>query len=308
MKCGCRRYSSKRGFILVSVLISLSVLLTAAMGFAWFARNEMRRTETRVYMIQSRSVAEITCSLVSEKIGADKNGYDGFTESLYSRTHPIKLEIGDFTAEVTVTPLDNKIPLRGLFLPDGITARKEYESAWDDLWMRLKLPNVGTLVLDFMDKDDRQKLGGSERENNINRVVSDLSELKLLPEVNDGIIYGNELLPGGLDRYVTAYGTEKINVNVAESEVIATLDDMIDLNHAQSLVASRMLNPIKSLDDLRTLPGFPSAAVTKLANVLGFESGYFQLDINVKQGDRERNYRVTVQRSGSSCTIVRWEE
>lgn len=308
MKRGCRRSSSKRGFILVSVLISLSVLLTAAMAFAWFARNEMRRTETRVYMLQSRSVAEIACSLVSEKIAADKNGYDGFTESLYSRTEPLELEIGDFTAEVTVTPLDDKIPLRGIFLPDGITVRQEYEHAWDNLWAKMKLPDAGTLVLDFMDKDDRQKLGGSERENNINRIVSDLSELKLLPEINDYILYGHELLPGGLDRYLTVYGAEKININVAEAEVIANLDDMIDLNHAHNIVTSRMIEPVKSLDDLRALPGFPGAAATKLANVLGFESTYFRLDIHVAQNEMERNYRVTVQRSGSSCTIVRWEE
>ncbi|MDL2297557.1 type II secretion system protein GspK [Synergistaceae bacterium OttesenSCG-928-D05] len=307
MRRGCRK-SSSRGFILVSVLISVSLLLSSAMAFAWFARNEMRRTETNVYMAQSRSVAEIACTLVSEKIGGDKNGYDGFTEALYSRVEQIELEIGDFQAIVTVTPLDDKIPLRGLFLPDGITVRNEYEAAWDNLWAAMRIPDVGTLVLDFMDKDDRQKLGGSERENNINRLVSDLSELKLLPEINDNILYGHERLSGGLNRYVTVYGTEKINVNVAEPEVIANLDDMVDLNHAHSLVSARMISPIKNLEDLRALPGFPGAAVTKLANVLGFESTYFRLDMSVKRDDLERNYRVTVQRSGSSCTIVRWEE
>ena len=102
---------------------------------------------------------------------------------------------------------------------------------------------------------------------------------------------------------------EKINVNVARPEVIAILDARIDLSQARSIVAARIISPIKSLDDLKKLPALPDAVVTKLANVLGFESTYFRVVMKVKnKAGKERNYRIILERAGASCKISRWEE
>ena len=70
-----------------------------------------------------------------------------------------------------------------------------------------------------------------------------------------------------------------------------------------------MLSPVESLDDLRRVPGFPSAVVTRLANVIGFKSDFFRVDMSVADKfKRERNYRIILERGGDSCVIVRWEE
>ena len=310
MKSGSRHQlsSSGSGFILVSVLLSVTMLLTTATAFAWFARTEMKRAEMNRFILQTRSAAEIACSLIGAKIAADKNGYDSVREPLYSAAS-VNLELGDFKVSAAIRPLDDKIPISGIFLPDGVTVRKEYEEGWKNVWEYLKREELGTIVLDFMDKDDKQKLGGSERQDNIDRLISDLSELKQLPEADDGLIWGTAKIPGGFDRYFTVYGREKINLNVANPEVIAILDDGIDLAQAKSLAAARIVSPIKSLNDLKKLPGFPEAVVTKLANIFGFESTYFRVNMTVStEAGRERNYRIILQRSGSSCKIVRWEE
>ena len=244
---------------------------------------------------------------MSRRIAEDRNGYDGPTESLYDPYEHVKLEIGDYTAEVQVRPLNDKIPISGLLLPDGVTPRSEYETAWENGWEALELPRLAWEVVDFIDADTDQRLGGAERETNINRMISDLSELCAMPEITDGVLWGTDEIPGGLARYVTVTGGEKINVNVAAPEVLAVLDDALTPSHARSIAAYRLVNPIKDMEGLRNVPGFPASLTTKLANIIGFESTHFLLSVKVSDGAGSvRNYRVVVERGGSGA--YSWEE
>lgn len=295
------------GFILVSVMIASATLLTAATAFAWFARTEARAEAARERIYRFRNAAQIAVNIMSRRIAEDRNGYDGPTESLYDPYEHVKLEIGDYTAEVQVRPLNDKIPISGLLLPDGVTPRSEYETAWENVWEALELPRLAWEVVDFIDADTDQRLGGAERETNINRMISDLSELRAMPEITDGVLWGTDEIPGGLARYVTVVGGEKINVNVAAPEVLAMLDDALTPSHARSIAAYRLVNPIKDMEGLRNVPGFPASLTTKLANIIGFESTHFLLSVKVSDGaGNVRNYRVVVERGGTGA--YSWEE
>lgn len=295
------------GFILVSVMIASATLLTAATAFAWFARTEARAEAARERIYRFRNAAQIAVNIMSRRIAEDRNGYDGPTESLYDPYEHVKLEIGDYTAEVQSRPLNDKIPISGLLLPDGVTPRSEYETAWENVWEALELPRLAWEVVDFIDADTDQRLGGAERDTNINRMISDLSELRAMPEITDGVLWGTDEIPGGLARYVTVVGGEKINVNVAAPEVLAVLDDALTPSHARSIAAYRLVNPIKDMEGLRNVPGFPASLTTKLANIIGFESTHFLLSVKVSDGaGNVRNYRVVVERGGSGA--YSWEE
>ena len=295
------------GFILVSVMIASATLLTAATAFAWFARTEARAEAARERIYRFRNAAQIAVNIMSRRIAEDRNGYDGPTESLYDPYEHVKLEIGDYTAEVQTRPLNDKIPISGLLLPDGVTPRSEYETAWENVWEALELPRLAWEVVDFIDADTDQRLGGAERDTNINRMISDLSELRAMPEITDGVLWGTDEIPGGLARYVTVIGGEKINVNVAAPEVLAVLDDALTPSHARSIAAYRLVNPIKDMEGLRNVPGFPASLTTKLANIIGFESTHFLLSVKVSDGaGNVRNYRVVVERGGSGA--YSWEE
>ena len=301
--------AKNRGFILVSVLLATTLLITAATAFAWFAGTESKRIAARETIVKCRSVAEIAAQIIGKKIAADKNKYDSRTEPLYAPGQTTNINIGEYKISAKITPLDDRISVNALFLPDGVTVRKEYETAWNAVWDELGYPQMAAQVADFMDKDKNQKLGGTERDGNINRPVSDLSELRGIPELDDGILYGTKKKPAGLARYLAAGGGQKINVNVARPEMIAKLDEGLSLSHAQSVASYSLLNPITSLDDLKKVPGFPPAIATKLANVIGFESTEFLIQMNVKDAaGRLRNYRITVRRGGNGCVVVRWEE
>ena len=295
------------GFILVSVMIASATLLTAATAFAWFARTEARAEAARERIYRFRNAAQIAVNIMSRRIAEDRNGCDGPTESLYDPYEHVKLEIGDYTAEVQIRPLNDKIPISGILLPDGVTPRSEYETAWENVWEALELPRLAWEVVDFIDADTDQRLGGAERETNINRMISDLSELRAMPEITDGVLWGTEEIPGGLAQYVTVIGGEKINVNVAAPEVLAVLDDALTPSHARSIAAYRLVNPIKDMEGLRNVPGFPASLTTKLANIIGFESTHFLLSVKVSDGaGNVRNYRVVVERGGTGA--YSWEE
>ena len=295
------------GFILVSVMIASATLLTAATAFAWFARTEARAEAARERIYRFRNAAQIAVNIMSRRIAEDRNGYDGPTESLYDPYEHVKLEIGDYTAEVQIRPLNDKIPISGLLLPDGVTPRSEYETAWENVWEALELPRLAWEVVDFIDADTDQRLGGAERDTNINRMISDLSELRAMPEITDGVLWGTDEIPGGLARYVTVVDGEKINVNVAAPEVLAVLDDALTPSHARSIAAYRLVNPITDMEGPRNVPGFPASLTTKLANIIGFESTHFLLSVKVSDGaGNVRNYRVVVERGGSGA--YSWEE
>lgn len=288
-------------------MMATATLLAAATAFAWFARTEARAEAARERIYRFRSVAEIAVNVMSRRIAEDANGYDGPSEPLYDPYEHVKLEIGDYVAEVQICPLNDKIPISGLLLPDGVTMRSEYETAWENIWEALELPRLAWEVIDFIDTDTDQRLGGAERDVNINRMISDLSELRAMPEITDGVLWGTEDAPGGLARYVAVTGGEKINVNAAAPEVLAVLDDELTLSHARSIAAYRLVNPIRDMEGLRSVPGFPASLTTKLANVIGFESTHFLLSVKVSDvAGNVRNYRVVVERGGSAP--YSWEE
>ncbi|WP_281681043.1 type II secretion system protein GspK [Synergistes jonesii] len=297
-----------RGFILISVLFATTLLLTSATAFAWFARTEAKRAAARENILKCRGAAEIAAGIAGKKIAEDANGYDGFDEPLYAPGQDVRIEIGNYAVTVHMTPLNGKMPLNAILLPDGVTPRAEYRAAWNAIWEEAGHAELAQRVIDFIDVDDRQKLGGAESEKNINRPLSDLCELKALPEIDDAILWGDEEHPGGVARYLDVLGGQKINVNVAEPEMIAKLDPEISLETARGVASSRLSRPIKSLDDLRRVPGFPPALATKLANVIGYESTDFLLEMRVEpKGGAPRNYRIRVRRSKGSCMIEEWE-
>ena len=105
------RSRGKKGFILVSVLISTGLLLTIATGFAWYAKTELARMSASKFAFETRSVAETALAAVKTAILADSNAYDSFSEPLYAPLTPMTAEIGKYRADVTVEPLCGEIPV-----------------------------------------------------------------------------------------------------------------------------------------------------------------------------------------------------
>ncbi len=303
--------SSRRGFILLSVLLISSLLLGASVTFAWFARQEMRRVASEEFAMVSRSLAVIAAATAGGWIAGDTNAFDSHGEFLYSQSLPLMLMFDEWMVSIRITPLDHRFPVNAIFLPDGVTLKKEMEHPWEEIWTYLGRPEIGPVVLDFLDRDSDARPGSREDEDTfVNGTISDLSELLRLDEITPALLYGavsgDTLAEQRLDRFFTIYCDDKINVNVAPREVLAILDQDMDAYVADSILQYRQINPIADMKDLLKIPGFPAAANARIGNMVGFKSNYFLLQLQVLHGSRERNFDLVMRRGDNSCSIVKW--
>lgn len=299
------------GFILLSVLLSVTVLLSAATGLAWFARSEVKRAEEETFQLRARSAALGVLPLAEKLLQGGDKDYDSLAEPPFSPGSGRRLTLAGLDVRMTLMPLDDRIPVKELFLPDGVTLRQEYASAWDQLLALLGKPELAPRLLDFLDRDTKVRLGGREEETDLNGPAEDLSQLLDCPGVDRKLVYGSGSR-AGLQRFLTPFCGEKMNLNTLEPGVLALLDRRLGEREAKALAVLRLTVPIKKVEDLNRIPGFPRDVLPRITNVVGVASRFVAVRIQVNQGRFQRRFEAVLERTGrgakGSCTLVRWTE
>lgn len=260
------------------------------------------------FALVSRGVVDIALETVTGWIANDQNEYDSARELLYSGNLPLSLTFGEWDVFIKIVPQDRLLPINGIFLPDGVTMKKEYEYPWQEVWSKLARVNVGTIILDFLDEDADIRPGGKEEDYFPNRKISDLSELLRLPEVTPNLLYEEIAQAGAIDTFFTVYGESTVNINLAPRSVLSVLDADIGPNVVDSILTYRAGANITNAKDLLKIPGFPVTATARLNDIIGYKSNYFLVEMRAEHGYRERNFSVMVKRSGGTCQIVNWRE
>lgn len=296
------RLHSRKGFVLISVLILSTVLISSAVAFSWFVRLQARTSASRLSSLTSRSAAlSILNSVMNASVElGHRTDYDSPLQRWYM---PFALNVPDGGRWlVQVKPLDDKIPLRQLFLPDGNTLRTELVYTWHELWSELEHRELENLVLDFLDKNTRPRLGGTERPEFVNRQPYDLSELLILsPDITPEIIER-------LSEYCTVYGDSKINVNVAPVEVLKLLQGLDSGGGAESIISYREERPIENTEILRSIPGLNAGTLNRLMNIIGFKSRYFEVKLERFDDDGNVMASFNIVFDRTAKIAVKWEE
>lgn len=165
-------------------------------------------------------------------------------------------------------------------------------------------PPYAERLVDWLDVD-QEPSGGQGAEDNqylllkpayraANRRLADVSELRLVLEMNDGDY--QRLLP-----FVTALPADAtLNVNTASAWVLASLADGISLGTAQGLVAAR--GGLGYPDIPSFLAQLPGLRIQSQALAVG--SQYFQATSEVTVGDRRQVLRSTLQRTHDGKVYV----
>ncbi|MCL2767387.1 MAG: type II secretion system protein GspK [Synergistaceae bacterium] len=299
-----KRYSSK-GFILVSVLLLCVMLVASATAYAWFARTQVKTVIQDKSTLQARSVAFLLVREAIRGLKLDTNKFDSPLEEWFQ---PMLIPLDSYgIANVVLKPLDNKIPLQHLFLPDGTTLRNEMKDLWEKIWVELgERTTLPAKVLDYIDKDTISRPGGRDGPGNLNRNLLDVSELLGMEEMTPQILYG-EYPKFGLVDYCTMWSDTKININTIEPHLLALLNGLNN-NLAEEIVKFREKKEIASLDDLKGIPSFPSRALPYLMNLVGFTSAYYSLKIELISEDFSsvRYFDIVIHKP--TGRILRWEE
>ena len=309
MKLKALSFSRKRkGFVLVSVLMLGVLLISCATAFSWFVRQQVKTVGNQLQTISSRSMARVLVNSITGILAtlSEHVGYDSPSQKWYQ---PIALPLEDLGIWlVKVTPLDDKIPIRDMFLPDNNTLRRELADPWKEMWEKLNKRELEDLVLDFLDRNTRPRVGSVEHEYFLNRPPFDISELLLMSQdITPELLYGSEGVMGIAD-YCTIYSEGRINLNVAPVHVMELLPGLDTGGLAERIARERVEKPIQTLDDLRNFPGAGPKIATQLTNIAAFKSRYFQVDIDCFNQDTEggTSFQVIIDRTTKQ--IVRWEE
>lgn len=279
------------------------MLMACATSYAWFVRSQIRGAFNERIDLQMRSAAYMIAKEALRGLRRDTSGYDSLLEDWFK---PMFVPVeGLGVANILFVPLDDKLPLQNLFLPDGVTLRNEMKKPWENLWKALGDRKPEEITLDFIDSDKKGRVGGGEKDNYANRKLVDISELLGLDEITPELLYGSgDRL--GLSDYCTMWCSRKMNINVTSAAVLALIDG-IDASLAKSIVEYRNKNELRKLDDLKEIPGFPEKAIPTLMNLVGFSSSYFNLKIELISNEgTTRHYDIVLQKSAGR--VVRWEE
>ena len=297
-----------KGFILISVLVLGTVLISCATAFTWFVRLQVRSIARQRVTLEARTMAQIFTTSIINLLGEMSSRFasDSPTQRWFQ---PFVIPVGDLGVWVVqVKPLDDKFPIGGLFLPDGNTLRREFSKPWEDMWDKLGHRELSMPVLDFLDKNSRPRVGGIERENYINRAPLDISEMLIMSQdITSEILYGGNGRKGLAD-YCTVYSDGRININYAPLEVLELLPGL-DSGLAARIVSDRTEKIFESLKDIQLLPGASPRTSIQLTNLVTFKSRFFELKIqNFTQDDSQGGVSFNIIFDRNARKIIRWEE
>ncbi|MCF7936106.1 MAG: general secretion pathway protein GspK [Synergistales bacterium] len=291
----------------MAVLLASTILMTGAVAFAWFSRVQMKRLERETFAVQARSVARVVLQNIGRGLALDKNNYDSMQEEWFG---VFLLPFADgWQVKLSLQPLNDRIPVNQLFLPDGETLRREMQHPWEETWKRLGRTEAASILLDFLDTNTESRLGSSEREFFPNGPVADISQFIECPEITEELLYGGENGAKGLADYVSLWSDGTVNVNIAPAHVLSLLDSRLDSRIAEYIVEERSDRPLRDWKDLEVVPGYPQELTPRLMNTLAFTSTHFEVQMYVEgSGGGRRAFRAVLAKDSRGVSLVHWEE
>ena len=300
--------NKNRAFVLVSVLMLGVMLISCATAFAWFVRMQVRSVGRERENLTNRSMATVLTDTIMKLLAdfSSNSNYDSPTQRWFQ---PFIIPFPDLGIWVLqVTPLDDKIPIRNLFLPDGNTLRHEFEEPFQNMLEKLGHRELEQLILDFLDRNNRPRVGGVERDNFINRGPYDISELLILSQdIPYNLVFGQGTELGIAD-YCTVYSEGKINLNVAPIHVMELLPGLDERGLAERIAQVRTEEPITGFQDVQSLPGASPRTATLLTNIADFKSRYFEIKIECLENEGEGGTSFNIIFDKNTKQIVKWEE
>ena len=175
------------------------------------------------------------------------------------------------------------------------------------MWEKLNVHGLENILLDFLDRNTRPRVGSVEDEYFINRGPYDISELLILSnDITPNLLYGSGGRLG-LNDYCTIYSEGRINLNVAPVHVMELLPGL-DNGLADRIARARNEEPLERLDDLTKLPGASAKTSTQLTNIAAFKSRYCMMKIDCLDDNGEGGTSFRIIFDKTTRQIVRWEE
>lgn len=284
---------------LLIVLLVVTLLAALLTEFAFSTLVDLRLTETFRDRTRAYYLAKGGVGFGRAILREDGNGYDARTE-LWGQGMA-GYPVGDGMVFVEITDLGGRLDLNRLVTPQG-----NIDVLFKGRLLRL-LKGFGAAdpesltdaLIDWLDPDDKPEARGAEQDHYLrlaepyvckNGPLDSVAELAMV----DG--FTPELLRR-LEEHVTVHGDARVNVNTASAELLAVLVEEMDDSAAAAIVERREAEPIESVEELRSLPGFDTV-YWAVNSHLAVTSPTYRIRSQAEVNDGARTVEAVVAKEG----------
>lgn len=340
-----KEFSSKKGTVLINAFWILFILLLVVSAFAWRISLELKISKLFTLRLKTLYAARSAISWANEiKKNLDMNPHCDYLDENWAgkRENDIFKDQAIGETEVSIKYLDHYDETGAPVYYYGlIDEERKINLNIDDLnVLRMFLGNLmriinttGTVILtsDIIEaiidwRDTNQLTRNNEEENNYYGYLNRNGKFKVLEEL---------LLLKGMDKekfaflqkYLTVYGTGKININTSDREILTAMVSVFSSISQIAPYLDRLVNeiiefrPFSSVADLFNLPviqevlsSLPEeirgALISSLQGVIDnwitFTSSAFQTNIEVEAGNVKKTVRAVFNHPEGR--IIYWNE
>lgn len=236
---GVTQKRKSRGIALVTVLLTITILVTAVLAMSRTTRTDLSEAANLGDRIKLFYMAKSGFYGAEAILALDKNNYDALTED-WAKAEELaaqaSLLFGGGSLTVAIEDESGKIPLHHFFRGNAVS-----EPVKAMLLRLLKRPEFGmsggraeeflAALQDWLDPDD-EPTGTAGAESKYyrslpipyeakNGPLDTLAELLMIRGMTKELFFGKDGAPG-LSKFLTIYGEGKININTAPLEVVAS--------------------------------------------------------------------------------------
>ena len=300
----------QRGMALITVLLVVAVVTVVSAGIIARQQLSIRSSTNQLHVRQAWHYALGGETLAKAVLlrdlrqGDPRMPVDHLNESWAKPLAPFALDEGG-ELRVQISDLSARFNLNSLVRQGQPNDAAMAQFRRLLLGLQIETPYAERL-LDWLDADDQASGAYGAEDNQYllqqppyragNRALADVSELRLLLEMNE-VDYQR------VSPYVTALPAEAtLNVNTASARVLASVADGLSLSAALGLVAAR---GSEGYDKPEGFTGQPAlAGLQPQSQALGVGSQYFQVVSEVRIGDRRQVLRSTLHRASDGRIYV----
>ena len=311
--------SSEQGFVLVTVLLVIAILVPLVLAFASKVQVNLVQADNFRNSVQAVRLARSGIEGAMGILRADDANYDTLKDT-WAAEFPT-LGIGEGTIEVRIKDEDGRVPINALVRPNGVDVNKDVEQRLRSLISQLGgRPEVVDALIDWIDVDEAVTgVEGAEHEyykpqgyGCKNGPIDSLDELSMVRGFDKELLSDKKLL-----HYLTVAQTDgKINVNTAPIEVLravlgtqtTALAQPLNDSDIEDIVRYRDEHELKNIQDLNAVVKISTAQAGNIASLLKISSTFFTVFSKCSLGKVVHNAEALLQRDGKNVTTISWRE
>ena len=301
--------SRERGAALIMALLVVALAATMATTLLWRQDLWLRQVETQRDLAQTRLLAGAGIQWASAVLAYDArtSSIDHAGEAWAVKVPPSSVEGGEISGEITDE--QGKWNLNNLLTGSGEISAKNQE-VFRRLLRLLQLPQALSAALaDWLDADSDTSPDGAEDAyylalsppyRSANRALSDVDGLLRVRGFDANVV--ERLRP-----HVSALpGYHRVNVNTANSMVLAALLPDLSLAEVQQFIAQRDKIPFNNFGDFRAR--LPRPEIAADPEQLDTSSRHFSVHIRARYGRTALATEALLDRQGIDWPAIVWQK